>query len=77
MSPEEYKERAKGLRDHMEERIEVTPWAVGIRTNYESAYLPGGYEKSTKPIPPPDINEDLSYMNPKRGAKGGRPRKKR
>lgn len=43
------------------------------------AYItPLGWKLSMKPIPPPDINEDLSYMNPPRhGKRGGRPAKKR
>lgn len=46
-----------------------------VRASKVSTYLPNGYEKSLVPLPPPDIAEDLSWMNPNRAAKGGRPKK--
>lgn len=44
-----------------------------VSSLHQSAYLPGGEEKSKVPIKPPSLSEDLSALNPanvKRARKG-------
>jgi len=47
---------------------------ASVTATKEPAYITHrGWKLSKVPLPPPDIAEDLSAMNPKRSAKGGRP----